>query len=107
MKKTMKTLLALMAGTLAFSACSDEDAILNENCKIHEEGNPNNVDLTYSNNPNEKGDGIDKPTDEEKDEVTGTTPKDWTITYTTKVVIKKKAKVQQHTPTPSTPRLEI
>ena len=31
MKKTMKTLLALMAGTLAFSACSDEDAILNEN----------------------------------------------------------------------------
>ena len=31
MKKTMKTLLALMAGTLAFSACSDEDALLNEN----------------------------------------------------------------------------
>lgn len=31
MKKTMKTLLAMMAGTLAFSACSDEDAILNEN----------------------------------------------------------------------------
>ena len=27
----MKTLLALMAGTLAFSACSDEDALLNEN----------------------------------------------------------------------------
>lgn len=30
MKKTMKTLLALMAGTLAFSACNNEDVLTNE-----------------------------------------------------------------------------
>lgn len=31
MKKTMKTLLALMAGVMTFSACSNEDVLTNEN----------------------------------------------------------------------------
>ena len=30
MKKTMKTLLALMAGVMTFSACSNEDVLTNE-----------------------------------------------------------------------------
>lgn len=66
-------------------------AKLNDNAKINETGNPNKVDLTYSNNPNKKGDGEDKPNDDEKDDVTGKTPEDWVITYTTKASILKKA----------------
>ena len=49
-------------------------AVLNENAVIEDEGNPNNVKLEYSNNPNWEGDG--KPD-------TGETPEDdaWVYTY--------------------------
>ncbi len=62
-------------------------AELNNNAEKGETGNPNEVDLTYSNNPNEKGTGTNKPGDNDK--VTGTTPKDYTITYTTDLGIYK------------------
>ncbi len=65
------------------------DATLNDKAAIGTEGNTNNVELTYSNNPNKKGNGEDKPTDEEKDDVTGKTPKDWTETYSTNLKIYK------------------
>jgi len=38
MKKTMKTMLAFVAGALALSACNNEDAILNENQNENENG---------------------------------------------------------------------
>lgn len=62
-------------------------AELNSNAEKGETGNPNEVDLTYSNNPNETGTGTNKPGDNDK--VTGTTPKDYTITYTTDLGIYK------------------
>lgn len=63
------------------------NATLNEDAVIGTSGNPNEVQLTYSNNPNKKGDGTNKPDDD--DEVTGVTPKDYTITYTNNIKIKK------------------
>ena len=66
---------------ITYSAKLNNDAIIGNN------GNPNNVDLTYSNNPNEHGTGTNKPGD--NDNVTGTTPKDWVITYTTELGIFK------------------
>lgn len=63
-----------------YTAQLDEDAI------VGEEGNPNNVDLTYSNNPElTPGSGTpenpDRPSDSEKDAV-GITPKQYVLTYT-------------------------
>lgn len=57
MKKTMKTMLALMAGTLAFSACSDEDAILNENT-----GNATDATPILSFNAATESDGATRAT---------------------------------------------
>lgn len=57
MKKTMKTLLALMAGTLAFSACSDEDAILNENT-----GNATDATPILTFNASTESDGATRAT---------------------------------------------
>jgi fimbrial isopeptide formation D2 family protein/LPXTG-motif cell wall-anchored protein len=53
-------------------------ATLNENAVIGAAGNPNEVTLTYSNNPNNGGEGE-----------TGTTPKDKNIVFTYKVVVNK------------------
>ena len=53
-------------------------ARLNENAVIGAAGNPNTVDLTYSNNPNKGGDGE-----------TGKTPKDKNIVFTYKTVFNK------------------
>ncbi len=53
-------------------------ATLNENAVIGAAGNPNTVDLTYSNNPNKGGDGE-----------TGKTPKDKNIVFTYKTVFNK------------------
>lgn len=55
-------------------------AELNENAVIGSEGNPNTVDLTYSNNPNQEGDGTPD---------TGETPEDTVIVFTYKVVVNK------------------
>lgn len=51
---------------------------LNENAVIGSAGNPNTVNLTFSNNPNQGGDGE-----------TGKTPDDKNIVFTYKVVVNK------------------
>lgn len=68
-------------------------AILNENAVIAGDGNPNDVKLSYSNDPNNSGDGSttppenpDKPTPEHP---TGETPKIEVVTYTTELTILK------------------
>ncbi len=68
-------------------------ATLNENAVIAGDGNPNDVKLDYSNDPNNSGDGSitppenpDKPTPEHP---TGETPKIEVITYTTELTILK------------------
>lgn len=53
-------------------------AKLNENAVLGSAGNPNEVDLTYSNNPNKGGEGE-----------TGKTPKDKNIVFTYKTVVNK------------------
>ncbi|MDY2987706.1 MAG: isopeptide-forming domain-containing fimbrial protein [Peptoniphilus sp.] len=52
-------------------------ATLNEQAVIGSKGNPNEVYLEYSNNPNKSGDG------------TGKTPKDKVIVFTYKVIVNK------------------
>lgn len=54
------------------------NAKLNENAVIGSAGNPNTVNLTYSNNPNKGGDGE-----------TGKTPDDKNIVFTYKAVVNK------------------
>ncbi|MDD6716821.1 MAG: isopeptide-forming domain-containing fimbrial protein [Firmicutes bacterium] len=53
-------------------------AQLNKNAVLGSAGNPNTVNLTYSNNPNKGGEGE-----------TGTTPEDKNIVFTYKVVVNK------------------
>ena len=53
-------------------------AKLNENAVIGSAGNPNTVDLTYSNDPNQGGEGE-----------TGKTPEDKNIVFTYKTVVNK------------------
>lgn len=69
-------------------------ATLNENAVIAGEGNPNDVKLDYSNDPNNSGEGTTTPPSEnsEKPEPThptGNTPKDEVVTYTTELTILK------------------
>lgn len=61
-------------------------ATLNDAAVIGKNGNPNEVELIYSRNPNVEGDGEDKP---DEDDVFGKTPKDIVITYSTDLKIKK------------------
>ncbi len=68
-------------------------ATLNENAVIAGDGNPNDVKLDYSNDPNNSGDGSttppenpDKPNPEHP---TGETPKIEVVTYTTELTILK------------------
>lgn len=74
------------------------NATLNENAEIDRtKGNPNTANLTYSNNPNYKGDGTpsetpDEPTPPEGNnpsDVVGKTPDDKVNTFTTAIKIKK------------------
>lgn len=69
-------------------------ATLNENAVIAGEGNPNDVKLAYSNDPNNSGDGTTQPPPENPDEPkptypTGETPKDTVVTFTTELTILK------------------
>ena len=69
-------------------------AVLNEEAIIGVDGNPNEVDVTYSNKPNEKYDGTTDENnpgfpDQTKDVPTGETPKDITLTFTTQVKLYK------------------
>ncbi len=59
------------------------NATLNENAVIGSTGNPNTVKLTFSNNPNNTGDGTSKPDD------TGETPEDKVIVFTYQTVVNK------------------
>lgn len=68
-------------------------AVLNENAVVGVEGNPNDVKLEYSNNPNDDGEGSTTPEPNPEKPVpstpTGETPKDEVITYTTELIVKK------------------
>ncbi|WP_234916598.1 isopeptide-forming domain-containing fimbrial protein, partial [Streptococcus equinus] len=59
------------------------NATLNSNAVLGSAGNPNSVELTYSNNPNDTGDGTSKPAD------TGKTPKDTVKVFTYQTIINK------------------
>jgi len=63
---------------------------VNENAVIGNPGNPNEVDLIYSNNPNDSSDGnpSDNPRPDE-DHPTGKTPKDKTITFVAELDLTK------------------
>ena len=62
-------------------------AKVNQNAVIGNSGNPNKVNLQYSNNPNVDYNGTDEPVG---DEVIGQTPDDTVITYLTGIQITKK-----------------
>ena len=69
-------------------------ATLNENAVIAGEGNPNDVKLDYSNDPNNSGEGTTTPPSKnpgkpEPTHPTGNTPKDEVVTYTTELTILK------------------
>lgn len=61
----------------------DYTAILNSNAVIGLDGNPNEVKLIFSNNPNMTGDGTGKPGD------TGETPIDKVIVFTYELDVEK------------------
>ena len=66
------------------------NAVVNENAVIGNPGNPNEVDLIYSNNPNNSSHGnpSDNPKPDE-DHPTGKTPKDKTITFVAELDLTK------------------
>lgn len=67
------------------------NAVLNKDAVIDGAGNPNTASLTYSNNPNETGDGKsdDKPDEPGDDTPTGKTPDATVKTFTTEIVLDK------------------
>lgn len=68
-------------------------ALVNNKAIIGNPGNPNEVDLTYSRNPNVQGNpDTDEPNNPKKDNtaVTGTTPKSIVRTYITELELLKK-----------------
>ena len=70
--------VTITAGTevvVTYSATLNKDAVIAGN------GNTNDVKLTYSNDPNYKGEGANSPK--------GETPKDEVVTYTTELTITK------------------
>lgn len=68
-------------------------ATLNENAVIAGEGNPNDVKLTYSNDPNNSGNGStippENPDKPKPEHPTGESPKVEVVTYTTELTILK------------------
>ncbi len=68
-------------------------ATLNENAVIAGDGNPNDVKLSYSNDPNNSGNGSTTPPENPKkptpEHPTGETPKIEVVTYTTELTILK------------------
>lgn len=67
--------------TVTYSATLNQDANLDPSV-----GNPNEVKLVYSNNPNVVGTGVDKPA---PGDATGETPKSETKTYVTGIKLTK------------------
>lgn len=76
-----------LGGTAGGKVTVDYTATLTTYAVIGAKGNPNEVELIYSNNPNENGTG--KPKD------TGKTPKDTVIVFTYKTVVNKVDQNQQ------------
>lgn len=64
-------------------------ATVNENAVIGEEGNPNKVKLTYSNDPTWDADGDGEQDKDENTPTTEETPEDEVITYLTEIKIHK------------------
>ena len=64
-------------------------AKLNGDAVIGSAGNPNRVFLTYSDDPNREPQGIDEPTDGEREAVTGDTVEALTRTYVTGLQLLK------------------
>ena len=78
-------------------------ATLNENAVIAGDGNPNDVKLSYSNDPNNSGNGTtepptDKPDEPKPEHPTGETPKVEVVTYTTELTIVKTDEDNQFLP---------
>ncbi len=66
------------------------NAILNDNAVLGNEGNPNDVNLEYSNNPNDEGEGQpDNPDKPRPGDATGKTPNHTTKTYVTGIELLK------------------
>lgn len=76
-----------LGGTAGGKVTVDYTATLTTDAVIGAKGNPNEVELIYSNNPNENGTG--KPKD------TGKTPKDTVVVFTYKTVVNKVDQNQQ------------
>ncbi|MBR3756081.1 MAG: isopeptide-forming domain-containing fimbrial protein [Firmicutes bacterium] len=76
-------------------------AVLNNNAVIAGAGNPNVVDLEFSNDPNNSGNGSEPPVPPttpptpDQDEPSGKTPKQSVVTYTTAITINKVDQNQQ------------
>lgn len=71
------------------------NATLNENAVIADAGNPNDVKLTYSNDPNNSGNGTtdtppENPSKPSPEHPVGVSPKKEVVTYTTELTILKK-----------------
>ncbi len=85
------TLSVIITDVKAVSGISKDDkevtveynATLNDKAVLGSAGNPNSVELTYSNNPNATGDGTSKPAD------TGKTPKDTVKVFSYQTIINK------------------
>ena len=65
-------------------------ATVNENAEIGSPGNPNETDVTYSNNPNDSSDGNPSETPLPSEDIpTGTSVKDVTVTYVAELDLTK------------------
>ena len=88
-KIAFENVKGMPVGTKLFARYS---AKLNSDAVVGGTGNPNEADLTYSNNPDDsgRGDSTDKGIpDSTHSSQTGTTPKERTITYTAEIDILK------------------
>ena len=87
--KDTKTLKVIILDVKAYNATTgtqvvvEYNATLDSTAKIGSTGNPNEVYLIFSNNPNNTGDGSAKPSE------TGETPTDKNIVFTYKVTANK------------------
>lgn len=88
--KSLETIVGKI--TSATSVVLTYTAELNQDAEIAGDGNKNDVELKYSNDPNKRGDGTPSTPDENPKKPTepdGVTPKDEVVTYTTELAILK------------------
>lgn len=90
--KALKNISGGPTITAASQVIVTYSATLNTDAVIAGDGNPNDVLLNYSNNPNNSGEGTTTPPPENPEEPThpaGVTPKKEVVTYTTELAILK------------------